>query len=470
VGIALSKEKDADLLFETILTAAMDISDCDGGTLYIRESESLVFRTMITRSMNIHRNGKNAAVDLPPVPLSRRHVCACAALDAVLINLPDVYQDSQYDFSGARGYDALTGYQTVSMLVVPMENDYGEVIGVLQLINAKGSDGKIVPFDAAYEPVILSIASQAAICLTNMNYADEIARLFESFVRVMSAAIDERSPYNANHTRNMVKMGARFVDWLSESGNAWTFSQEEKRQFLMSIWLHDVGKLVIPLEIMDKETRLGERLADVDHRIEVFLLRNKINDLEGRTDHASSEETARSLNTSRELILKANTAGFLDDDTLESVRGLGALVFEDASGERQPLLTPEELIALSVRKGTLTDQERATMEGHVSMTAHLLDQMEFSRNYQKVPEWASAHHEYLNGQGYPNKLAGEKLPREVRLLTILDIFDALTARDRPYKPAMPTARAIDILSSMVRDGQLDEEIFALFAECAPWEA
>jgi HD-GYP domain-containing protein (c-di-GMP phosphodiesterase class II) len=469
VGVALSKEKDRDLLLETILTAAMDFTDCDGGTLYTTADDALVFHTMITKSLGIRKNRKDGSIDLPPVPLLRENVCARAVLDGKPINLPDVYRSELYDFSGPRNYDALTGYRTVSMLVVPMENDRNDIIGVLQLINAKNAEGETVPFDADREPVILSLASQAAICLTNINYAAEITRLLDSFVRVMSVAIDERTPYNANHTRNMSRYAERFIDRLGAAGNDWFFDPALRRQFLMSVWLHDVGKLVTPLEIMDKESRLGGLRAGIEHRFETRALQNRIDRLEGLIDEASYEERAKRLAETLDLIRRSDRAGFLPDETIERIRALAAPVYGNADGTRAPLLEAEEAHALSVQKGTLTAEERAIMEGHVLHTERMLGQMTFPKDYENVPVWAAAHHEYADGSGYPRGFAGDKLPREVRLLTILDIFDALTARDRPYKPATTTEKALAILGETAAEGKLDRDILSLFEAHRPWE-
>jgi hypothetical protein len=358
VGIALSKEKDDDLLFETILTAAMDITRCDGGTLYVKTDAGLAFRTMVTRSLGIRKTGKDGPIELPPVPLSRRNACARAALDGAPINVPDVRKSGAYDFSGPREYDAMMGYRTVSMLVVPMEDDLGETIGVLQLINAADDAGGIAPFDPAYEPVIRSLASQAAICLTNKNHAAETEHLMDSFVRVMSAAIDERSPYNASHTRNMAKYAERFMDRLGEMGEAGGFTPAKRRQFLMSVWLHDLGKLVIPLEIMDKPTRLGARLRDIEHRFETLALQARIAFLEGRASEAEREERTRALGDGLALIRSANGFGLMPGEIAEKIRDLAACAMEGADGRTVPLLEPDELSCLTVRKGPLTDAER----------------------------------------------------------------------------------------------------------------
>ncbi|MDO4540472.1 MAG: HD domain-containing phosphohydrolase [Syntrophomonadaceae bacterium] len=469
IGIALTKEKDYDRLFETILREAMEITSCDGGTLYVCNEDDLAFKIMITKSMGFFKGGQGDPVDLPPVKKEHTNVCAFAALNDRLVNIADVYNSEEFDFSGPRRYDAMTGYKTTSMLVVPMEDDHGDVIGVLQLINAQDENGNIIAFDPALEPVIHSLASQAAICLANVNYAQEIIALFDSFVRVMSTAIDARTPYNANHSRNMVRYGERFIDWLRETGHEWQFADADKRQFLMSVWLHDVGKLVIPLEVMDKESRLGKAGDDVAHRLEVIELLNRVHFLNGDIPAEQYERGQAEVSEARILLEKVNRAGFVPDATLDAIRELGQRTYTGADGAEHSWLTENELTALLVQKGTLTAEERGIMESHVSMTAKMLSEMNFSRDYRMVPEWAAGHHEFLNGCGYPHKLAGDAISKEVRLLTILDIFDALTARDRPYKPPMPTEKALAILDDMARDGQLDADILDLFKQSQAWE-
>ena len=468
IGIALSREKDADELLMIILSAAMDITRADGGTLYIVDGDALRFHILCTRSMNILRCAHKEAIDLPPVALDKKNVCAYCAIERELVNIPDVYKSDKFDFAGPRNYDAITGYRTHSMLVVPMEDDQGDIIGVLQLINAQDDDGTIVAFDPQYESVVRSLTSQAAIRLTNMNYASEVTELLDSFVRVMSTAIDARSPYNANHTRNMVAYADRFIDRIKTLKSDWDLSAQ-RSQFLMSIWLHDVGKLTIPLEIMDKETRLADKLRDVMHRLSAMRMWNMVDHLTGKIDEAAHDVRVKEIDDVEALIHQANRAGFIDDELFERVQTLKGITYRNEHAEVMPLLTEQELSALSIRRGTLTSDERDLMESHVLMTRRMLESMAFSKSYRDVPDWAARHHEMLDGSGYPDKLSGDAIPPEVRLLSIIDIFDALTARDRPYKRPLTPESALKILSGMADSGKLDKDILALFAKVKPWE-
>ncbi|MBR4283105.1 MAG: GAF domain-containing protein [Anaerotignum sp.] len=470
IGIALSREKDDDRLLGLILHEAMEMTSCDGGTLYIYDGESLRFHIMITKSMNYYKGGKNDPVDLPPVPMRRSHVCACSAMEKKLINIPDVYAHTEeYDFSGPKNYDAMTGYRTQSMLVVPMEDEHGDVIGVLQLINAKDGENQTIPFEQGYEKVISSLASQAAICLTNMKHSREIMELLDSFVRVMSTAIDARTPYNANHTKNMVRYGGKFLQYLRDLNHEWQLDEQQEKEFLMSVWLHDIGKLVIPLGVMDKETRLGNRLSEVEHRFEKMTLLAELSHAKGEITVEELQTKLTLLQEGREAILGANRAGFLPDETMKQVQEIALRTYIDTDGTKKTWLTEEELTCMMIRKGTLSDEERKIMQSHVEMTEKFLNEVHFPKQFSNVTRWASSHHELLNGKGYPRQLGQDDIEKEVRLLSILDIFDALTARDRPYKPPMPVEKALVVLADMVKFGELDGDILTLFANSKAWE-
>ena len=468
IGIALSIEKDGDKLFETILNAAMDITACDGGTLYIVKGHELHFKILITKSLGLRQGLDGAPVNLPPVSLSPRNVSSRAVLDKAPINIASVYTSDAFDFSGTKRYDAMTGYQSVSMLAVPMEDEEGDVIGVMQLINAKDENGAIIPFDPSLERVIYALASQAAICLINRNYASEMTELLDSVVRGMSAAIDARSSYNANHTRNMVIYAERFVEWLNRNKESFHFDDIRRRQFIMSVWLHDIGKLVVPLEVMDKETRLGPKIDVIRSRFRLFALQNENNYLRNKIGAEEYQSRADEIEHMCAIVETANSAGYLQDDIYAEVCALGEKRLEGPDGVTDAL-AEDERVCLQIRRGTLTDEERTLMEKHVLMTRRILSEMNFPKHFIDVPRFASSHHEHLNGRGYPDKKTGEDIPADVRIITILDIYEALTARDRPYRPSMPREKAFAILEDMAAQGQVDSELLALFKESGVWE-
>ena len=466
--LALSAERDREKLLSAILDTAMDLSNCDAGTLYLLEEDGLHFCRMVTRSMKIRQGGHADPITLPPVPLDPSYVCSWVVLHNESINVREVRTDTRFNFSGSAKYDEMTGYATRTMLVVPLANDRGDLIGAMQLINALDKNGEVIPFHESVELLVRAISSQAAISVTNMQYSEQITALLDSLVGALSTAIDERTPYNANHTRNMIRYASAFMNWLDRGNSPLRFDENKRRTFLLSVWLHDVGKLVLPLEVMDKESRLGPALEDIRTRFRLMALLDRIAVLEGRlsTEEAALREEKRSAGLA--LIGKINNAEFLQDEELSAVEALAANRYTDEAGREQPWLTEREKSCLSIRRGTLTPEERSIMESHVVVTAHILEHVSFPKIYSQVPKWASAHHEYPNGKGYPNHLQGEEIPWEVRLLTILDVFDALTARDRPYKPPMPPEKALKLLHSMAEEGSLDGDILDLFEKSNAW--
>ena len=259
-GVMLSSERDLNRLLDKILASIMELANCDAGTLYLLDKEALRFKIMHTNSMGTHSGGDGRDPDLPPVPLRRENVCAYSFLEGRTVRVENVYDSEQYDFSGPIHYDAITGYHTQSMLVVPMRNREGEKLGVIQLINALDENGTIQAFPEDMILALESVASQAAVAIQNVRYMREIRELFQSFVRVMSTAVDERSPYNANHSRRMAQMCGHFLTFLNgragERGEEIPFSPQRREELIMSVWLHDIGKVTTPLEVMDKPERL----------------------------------------------------------------------------------------------------------------------------------------------------------------------------------------------------------------------
>lgn len=472
IGVSLSYERDYNRLLERILQCAMELTFCDAGTLYLCDAEALRFKIMRNDTLKTYSGGDGNWPELPPVPLQRENVCALALLENRTISIRDVKHCEEYDFSGPRRYDAMTGYDTRSMLVVPMQNREGEKIGVLQLINAKDETGAVCEFAKDAVLAVESVASQAAITIQNVQYIQDIRELFQSFVRVMSAAIDERTPYNANHARNMAECGGRFADYLGTCKGQKSFSPEQKEELIMTILLHDIGKLVTPLEVMNKAKRLRpEQYSAFGRRMEALRLRADIDQLAGRISAGEKETVNSQIQEAVRLTDEANEAGFVGDELLEKLALLRGRTYTGEDGKIHPWLEEEEYAMLSIRKGTLSEEEREIMEEHVSVTDRLLSQIRFPADLMHVREWAAAHHEYLNGTGYPNHRRGDEIPYEVRMITILDIFDSLVADDRPYKRAMPVERALSVLDGMAnKEGKLDPELTELFIQSRCWEA
>ncbi len=319
-----------------------------------------------------------------------------------------------------------------------------------------------------------SVASQAAITIQNVRYIDEIKELFNSFVRVFASAIDERSPYNGNHTKHMAVYGEKFIDYLNtkaqEEGKEIPFDSAHREELIMSIWLHDVGKLVIPLEIMDKPVRLlPEQHIEFLHRMEVLRLLSEIDSLSGKCDNLDG--LIDDIEKAEELVESVNDAKHcVTDEDIKALKQLTKRTYTDKNGKVRHWLIEDEYKMLSIRKGTLSDEERKIMESHVVLTDKLLSQIQFSEELSHVREWASAHHEYLSGDGYPKQLSGAEIPMEVCILTILDIFDALTADDRPYKPGMPIEKALSVLKDMAeKEGKLDKALTDSFIKSRCWE-
>lgn len=474
-GVMLSSERDLNRLLDRILASVMELANCDAGTLYLVDGNALRFKIMHTNSLGTHSGGDGKDPDIPPVPLKKENVCAFCFLEGRTVRVEDVHTSREYDFSGPIRYDAITGYHTQSMLVVPMRNREGEKLGVIQLINALDASGAVCEFPEDMALALESMASQAAVTIQNVRYMREIRELFQSFVRVMSAAIDERSPYNANHSRRMAQFGGRFIDYLNESakkrGEETPFPEAHKEELLMSVWLHDIGKVTTPLEVMNKPERLYElQKAGIRHRMERIRLLAKIDFLEGRISGEERERLEQETRETEEIILQISGAGFLPDERLEWLKNIYQRRYTDEAGRQHTWLTGEEFEMLSIRRGTLSGGEREIMENHVKVTEKLLSQIRFSAELSHVRAWASAHHELLNGSGYPAHKAAQEIPAEVRIITILDIFDALVADDRPYKPGMPVERALSILETMAeKEGKLDPVLTGRFIESRCWE-
>jgi len=492
IGIALSAEKDIEKLLQMIVDEATDFTNADGGTLYILEDGQLHFKIMLNKSMNFRAGGtSNNPINLPPVKLDPHNVSANSAITGETINIPDVYEAEGFDFTGPRKYDEATGYRSKSMLVVPMENQDAEIIGVLQLLNTiDPQSGEVVAFHDENVALTRSLASQAAVAITNTRLIQDMEDLFNAFVQVMATAIDERSPYTGGHIRRVAELGELMCDVINNTNagkfKEVNFSPDERKEMMVAGWMHDVGKVTTPVHIMDKSTKL-ETISDsvelvkarfklIDAVIKNVWLEKKTTLLETaapkeeiQKGEADLKEKLEKLQDDLEFLVKSNMGGeFMSDDKLERVKSIGESVFL-INGEENRYLTDNEIENLCIRKGTLLDSERKLMQDHVVVTAKMLNQIPFTKSLSRVPEFASGHHECVDGSGYPLGLKGDELSLGARILNLVDFYEALSASDRPYKKAMPIEKVLSILQAEADHGKIDSDLLALFFKERVWE-
>ena len=469
IAISLTAEKSYSKLLDRLISECMEISGCDAGTLYILKDDKLEFMILRNHTMNVYRGGNGEPIEsMPPVPMDGLSVCSYSALHKKTINIGDVYHDSSFDWQGPKKYDSITGYHTQSMLVVPLIDHDGTVIGVLQLINASDASGEIVGFSADSERIVFSIASEAAISLSNMILVQQLREMLYSFVSSLTTAIDQRTPYNANHSIHVAEYCEGFFRYLMKTGavqDSAPLTESRREQLEMAAMVHDVGKLITPIEIMNKPDRLDYRLPIIENRWKYMEALLRMERLEGIVTEEEAQKRLETFQNGRELIRTCNTAGFLDEEKRNAIQALKSFTVTDReSGETVEFLTDEELHEMMIVKGTLTAEERKIIEMHVVYTDRILSKITFMDDFKDVRSLAAAHHEYLDGTGYPNGARAEDLPLEVRIMTIADIYDSLTADDRPYKKAVPRDKALAILSSMVGEGKLDGELVSHFTQ------
>ena len=464
IGIDLSSQKDKNKLLEKMINKAVDITNCDAATLYLVNKDTLEFKIMITKSQNIYKGFNDDNIDLPPVEIKEENVCSYSVIHKKFINISDVYESKMFDFSGPKRYDKLTNYRTKSMLVIPMCDIEEKVIGVLQLIN-KMKDNVIISFTEDDAFILRSLGSMAAVSISNMLYLEEIKIQMESFVESFATAIDKRTPYNGSHTRKVTEYALILANKINEEykNNRFNeyFDSDRLDVLKLSAGLHDIGKMIIPLSVMNKETRLGDKLDKIIERFKYIKALLKIDVLENTIEKSVYQEKINELDEILINIKTINTIGFVSDEYVEIINRYSKLSYKNKEVYIK-YLEDDEIENLLVIKGTLTKSERLIMESHVKMTYEILKQVHFNEKYSNIIRFASNHHEYLDGSGYPNGLKAEELELESRILTIVDIYDALTCKDRPYKKPIPPIRAFAILEDMAKEGKLDHNLVLLF--------
>ena len=491
IGIALSSERDINRLLETILVAAKRIAHADAGTLYLLDAEQQVLRFEIIRtdSLGIAMGGTSGKpISFNPVRLyddagkpNHATVVAYAALNGKTVNIPDAYTVEGYDFSGTKAFDQKTGYRSTSFLTVPMLDHEGETIGVLQLINALDREsGAIVPFTRDDVHLTESLSSQAAIALTNRRLIKQLEDLFESLISLINTAIDDKSPYTGGHCVRVPVLTMLLAEAVNKTnqGPFKDFSMSERDNYELKIagLLHDCGKISTPVHVVDKATKLEtlfDRIHLVDARFEVLKRDAEIAMLralyegQGASDadaiRAEFEERIRQLDEDREFLRHCNVGGeFMSDEKLQRVRQIATYQWRDTKGNMSNFLSDDEVENLNIRAGTLSAEERQVINHHVDLTIKLLESLPWPRHLKNVPEFAGGHHECMNGKGYPKGLTGEQMSVQARMMGIADIFEALTAKDRPYKKGKTLTESLAILGKMALGGHIDPDLFDIF--------
>ena len=478
IGSALSANSEITSLLDMIVSEARNLTGADAGTLYIlnRKTKELHFTVVQTTSLGIHMGGVNGDIEWNPLPLyledgfaSLKMVAATSVIEDRVINIEDVYDAKDFNFDGTREFDKSTGYRSKSMLVIPLKNHENKIIGALQLIN-KTTDGVIIPFDKDDMDITLSLASQAAVALTNANLIEDLENLLESFLKSIIYAIKRKSSYTANHIHKMVglsKMLAKAIDADKSVFKDKKFTPTKLKMINLAALMHDIGKLSTPDYILDKSTKLD----GLNDRVEVVKTRawaiKKELEVEFLKDNISKEEFTnkiQEIEQNMDMLLKSNQGSeFLCDDDVKKIESISKKVYT-CSGENFYLITKEEAKLFMIQKGTLTEIERGIINEHAQISLDILNKLPFPEKYEEIPSVAGDHHEKINGKGYPQGLKGDEISFESRILAIADIFEALTASDRPYKKANSLSTAMKILFFMAKDNELDRGLVKFFYE------
>ncbi|MFZ3215723.1 MAG: HD domain-containing phosphohydrolase [Candidatus Acidiferrales bacterium] len=501
IGAALSSQRDVRLLLSLILAKAREITRADAGSLYLVDEEAnggRHLRFMLTQNDSLEFPFKEFTL-----PLAEDSLAGYTALRGEVLNFPDAHHiPAKMPFRFNEHYDRDSGYRTKSLLTLPMRNAKGEVLGVLQLINAKRDPAArlhseadvteyVQPFEARSVRLALSLASQAAVAYENRKLYTEIETLFEGFVSAAVTAIEQRDPTTSGHSLRVATYTEGLAGIVDQVGTgpyrATHFDAEQMKEIRYAALLHDFGKVGVREEVLVKAKKLYPMQMDlvkqrfdyirkemeanmVRRKLQMFLERDRGDALAeiARLSEDFEQRMAR-LDDYREFILEANEPTLMEQSEFRKLREIAQQYFVDTTGLELPYLSADEMRLLSIPKGSLDAAERLEIESHVIHTFNFLSQIPWTKELRRIPEIARAHHEKLNGEGYPYKLHGDQIPLPTKMMTICDIFDALTASDRPYKGAVPLERALSILDDCVQANEIDGELFRMFRESKIYE-
>jgi HD-GYP domain-containing protein (c-di-GMP phosphodiesterase class II) len=489
VGAALSKEKDINRLLETILIAATKITNADGGALYRLIDDHLKFEIVLNTTLDIKLGGTSGLpIPFPSLPLrnadgsaNNAMISTYAANNDESVNIADAYLAEGFDFSGTRNFDTHTGYRSTSFLAIPMKDHDGEIIGVLQLLNALDVAGNVVAFTHDDQRLAESLASQAAIALTNRMLITQLEVLFESLIQLINTAIDDKSPYTGAHCERVPTLTMMIADAASKSvdGPLAGFSMNERERYELKIagLLHDCGKITTPVHVVDKSTKLEtifDRIEFVSQRFEILkrdaeikYLRAKLEGGDAGAAEAQYQAMLKSIEDDCAFLRRINIGGERrSEEALQRdnarINHIASQTFTNERGELSPFLSEDEREGLSIPSGTLTNVERSIINHHIDATIKMLEALPWPRHLKNVPEYAGGHHERMDGRGYPRGLTREQMSIPARIMGIADIFEALTARDRPYKTGKTLSESLNILGNFKINGHIDPDLFDVF--------
>lgn len=501
IGIALSAERDIDTLLNRILTESRRLTRADSGSIYVvlkpeGRKRELLFKTAQNDSVQI-------ALNEFVIPLDRSSIAGYVAVTGNVLNFEDVYQltpESGFEFN--HDFDNKHGYRTRSMLVIPMRDHKDRIIGVVQLINSLSDTtesglgaanyiDRIRPFTRHHEQFILSLASQAAVALENNQLYQDIERLFEGFVLASVQAIESRDPTTSGHSQRVSQLSTRLAEEVGRAHQGFfrnvDFTQEQLKELRYASLLHDFGKVGVREEVLIKANKLfPEEFIRLENRfhylfksleLEFERQRNQLLRNLPRDEWAAREQQLQQWFITEqkryqsywEAVTAANRPTVLDQSVSDLLQEIAREKYETPAGDHSTLLQPDELRSLSILRGSLTEEDREEINSHVTHTREFLSRIPWTPALEMVTEIASRHHEKLDGSGYTEGITRTAIPLQSRIMTVADIFDALTASDRPYKPAVPVDRALKILNLEAGDGKIEQDLVDLFIQKKIWE-
>ena len=496
IGLALSTEDDINVIFELIMDEAKNITNADGRTLYMisQDGKTMKFEIMATESMNFSQGGTTGVeITIPPMQLfnedetpNHSSIVAYSANTGKIVNIKDAYKEKGFDFTGAKNFDKNTGYRTQSVLSVPLKNHENDIVGVMQLINAKDpKTDKTISFSDDMQNQVESLASQGAVALTNKRLVVELKNLFESFIQLIATAIDKKSPYTGGHCERVPEITMLLADAVEKTTEGkyadFTMTEDERYELYLAGWLHDCGKVATPPHVVDKGMKLEtitDRIEVMDTRFEVLkrdaeisMLKKQISLMEkGSTNGAIKtletelETKTNQFSSDQTFIQKTNRGGeFMEEEDQKRVADIGNYKWK-LEGEEINLFDEKDVRNLQIPKGTLLPEEREIINDHIVITIEMLEKLHKTKKLRKIPEFAGGHHEKLDGTGYPKGLKDEEMSVQAKMMAIADIYEALTAADRPYKDGKKLSQAMRIMGYMKKDYEIDQDLFEIFVK------